>query len=184
MKTINQALILKTAEQLIEKHGMKKTSLSQVAKQLGVSHAALYKYFENKEDLWTSLAFGWLRDILADVLQFDSNGYESKLDLLHDWLWILTISKKRAYDSNKKMFTLYTTYIDNNPATLSEHTSELVATVSELLGYSNIEVLKSVLEVFAVFSAPSFANTWDINLHERFENVWNLIRPGLSELLN
>lgn len=183
MNTINRTLILETAEFLIEQQGMRKTSLSQVAKELGVSHAALYKYFANKEDLWTSLAFGWLNKELVDVFHFDPRPYDSKVALLHDWLWTLTESKKKAYDANQKMFKLYTTYIDNNPVVLNKHMHELKETMSELLHHSNDNDLSTILEAFVVFSAPSFAHTWDAHLQGRFEAVWTLMLPGLTTLL-
>lgn len=47
MKTISREVILRAVEQLIEERGVEKTTLTQVAKHLGVSHAALYKYFKN-----------------------------------------------------------------------------------------------------------------------------------------
>lgn len=184
MKTINRTLILETAEHLIEQQGMKKSSLSQIAKELGVSHAALYKYFADKEDLWTSLAYGWLSEILVEVFHFNPSGYDSKMMILHDWLWSLTTNKKKAYDNNKKMFKLYTTYIDNNPVVLAKHIQELTEKASEILQYPNNAELSAVLEAFAVFSAPSFSNTWDIHLQERFEAVWNIMTPGLEKMFS
>lgn len=183
MKTINRTLILETAERLIEQQGMRKTSLSQVAKELGVSHAALYKYFADKEELWTSLAFGWLNKELEAVFQFDPRPYDSKVKLLHDWLWTLTSSKKNAYDANQKMFKLYTTYIDDNPIVLAEHLHELTEKISELLQHPERTDINAILEAFAVFSAPSFAHSWDSHLQDRFENVWNLLVPGITERL-
>lgn len=44
--------ILKTAEKIVSKVGIEKARLSDVAKELGVTHAALYKYFNNQDDLF------------------------------------------------------------------------------------------------------------------------------------
>lgn len=183
MKTINREVILRVAEQLIEERGVEKTTLTQVAKHLGVSHAALYKYFKNKEDLWTTVATNWLNRVLISVFQFNPKGYTSKIDILHDWLWEITLCKKQAFDSNKRMFTLYTTYISENPVLEEKHIKELLEKMSSLLSYPEKDELLIILEIFAIFLAPAFAKTWGNNLQVRFEMTWEFIQPCLARLI-
>jgi AcrR family transcriptional regulator len=67
MKNLTRDEILTAAEVLVEQTEMHKVTLGQVGGALGVSHAALYKHFKNKQDLWTSLALRWLDNALQDI---------------------------------------------------------------------------------------------------------------------
>ena len=48
---------------LIRHSGYEKFRLLDVAREMNISHAALYKYFKNKEDLTDSVNEVWLREI-------------------------------------------------------------------------------------------------------------------------
>ncbi len=183
MKMISREVILRAAEQLIEERGVEKTTLTQVAEHLGVSHAALYKYFKNKEDLWTTVATNWLNRVLISVFQFNPKGYTSKIDILHDWLWGIIRCKKQSFDSNKRMFTLYTTYISENTVLEEKHIKELLEKMSSLLCHPEKDNLLIILEIFAVFLSPTFAKTWDNNLQVRFEMTWEFIQPSLAQYI-
>lgn len=52
-----------TATILVRRYGSDKFRLTDVAKEMGVTHAALYKYFKNKEDLLDSINAEWLMRI-------------------------------------------------------------------------------------------------------------------------
>jgi len=58
-----RALAIDAAILLVQKYGYEKFRLSDVAKQIGVSHAALYKYFSSKEDLLDSINERWIHQI-------------------------------------------------------------------------------------------------------------------------
>jgi len=49
-----------TATILVRRYGSDKFRLTDVAKEMGITHAALYKYFKNKEDLLDSINAEWL----------------------------------------------------------------------------------------------------------------------------
>lgn len=183
MKTINREKILQEAEKVVTQYGMEKASISLIAKSLGVSHAALYKHFKNKEDILTTLALRWLRQILDDVYQFDGTSYDSKLCLIHDWLWKLSLAKRHAYQENPEMFALYTAYIDQTPPILALHTEELITSLSQTLNYQNQNILLAILEAFTVFSAPAFALSWGWDVEKRFEKLWQLVAPGLMKCI-
>lgn len=53
-----RAVLLTTAEDMLERDGMVALSLRAVAKQAGVSHAAPYRHFANKQALLEALAAG------------------------------------------------------------------------------------------------------------------------------
>lgn len=61
MAILTKEKIFSVAEDIIMRKGVQKTTLSDIAKELGVTHAAFYKHYKNKEDLMQQLALSWLK---------------------------------------------------------------------------------------------------------------------------
>jgi AcrR family transcriptional regulator len=182
MKKITDEEILKVASQLVEEKGMDKVTLSQVGDQLNISHAALYKHFKNKKDLWTTLALKWLDGILSELFPFEDDDNISKTQKVHDWFWILASRKKQAYLNDPDMFKLYTEYIDQNPDVLKIHLDDLYNSLSATIDYHDHQDVVSLIQAFTTFSAPSYAPTWDKDMQNNFENLWNLLQPGVEKM--
>lgn len=184
MEKITKNKILDAAAALVEQGDMRQVTLTQVGDQLGISHAALYKHFKNKRDLWTSLSLRWLDQILVALFPFDTAGYTSKLTIAHDWLWTLVEGKLQANVRDPKMFKLYTTYIDDNPEVLAIHQNDLKQSLMRALSTDNETAVSALLTAFTVFSAPAFSASWGDHTQAEFEAVWRLIAPGLQRALD
>lgn len=180
MKKLSKELILETAHNMVVKQGMEKVTLSQIGKELGTSHAAIYKYFTGKEELWTSLSLSWLDNELTRLFPFDTENYSSTKEIVHDWLWSLSESKYKAYQREPEMFKLYTTYIEGNPSVLARHITDLLGSLKEASKIEDKHKLKAILTAFSYFSAPSFAEIWPhIDFKTEFEAVWRLVETGI-----
>ncbi|MFP7169271.1 TetR/AcrR family transcriptional regulator [Terribacillus sp. FSL K6-0262] len=180
MKNLSKEIILETAHRMVAEHGMEKVNLSKVGKELGTSHAAIYKYFSGKEALWTELALSWLDNELSKLFPFETKSYSSTKEIIHDWFWVLSESKYNAYHREPEMFKLYTTYIDGNPQALARHLTDLSGSLKKAAGIENNSTLKALFLAFSYFSSPSFAENWSqIDFKGEFENVWNLVEAGI-----
>jgi AcrR family transcriptional regulator len=73
---------------LVRKHGYEKFRLSDVAKYIGVSHAALYNYFPSKEDLLDSINEQWIHEIDESIKAIVESDVDAKTKLK---LWALTL---------------------------------------------------------------------------------------------
>ncbi|WP_082865811.1 TetR/AcrR family transcriptional regulator [Paenibacillus crassostreae] len=172
---------METAHRMVVEHGMEKVNLSKVGSELGTTHAAIYKYFSGKEELWTELSLSWLDHELARLFPFDTDKYSSKKEIVHEWLWVLSQSKYEAYESKLEMFKLYTAYIDRNPAALTRHIGDLVGSLKEASGIEDIGRLSAILLAFSYFSAPAYADNWKyMDFKSEFEAVWKLIEAGIE----
>ncbi|MCH4170265.1 MAG: TetR/AcrR family transcriptional regulator [Lactobacillus sp.] len=182
MKKINQNLIIETSEQLIKSTGTADISLSQIANELGITHAAIYKHFKNKQALWEAVAKNWFdHNIIGNVAITPKDG-QSPRDQLHDWLWYFVNAKKNAYNNNPEMFTLNTQYIDNNPYALHKVLLDAYAIVDKIMAYDDPKFKRAeiILSAFTVFTLPNFKDTWNApDYQERFEAMWDLIKFGL-----
>lgn len=172
--------ILTTAEKLIMQTGNTDVTLDQISAELGLSHAALYKHFRNKQALWEAVASAWFnREIIQ---QINISNTESSKEQLHDWLWAFVNAKKNTFNHNPRMFALNTEYIDNNPVALHNVLISAYQQMNSIMDYPANDYEKSeiILAAFSIFTLPNFRETWNNpNYDKRFEMLWNLIKAGL-----
>ena len=70
-----EAAIRDAAVDLIARHGYEAVSMRQLAAEVGVQAAALYRYFPTKEDLLFGLMDGHMRELVAS---WDARGRSSR----------------------------------------------------------------------------------------------------------
>ncbi|MFD1418306.1 TetR/AcrR family transcriptional regulator [Companilactobacillus keshanensis] len=172
--------IITTAEELIMTTGSSEVTLDQIAKELGLSHAALYKHFRNKQALWEAVAESWFKCKIINRIHISSS--LPKEEKLHDWLWAFVNAKKTTFNTNPQMFDLNTEYIDNNPVALHNVLINAYREMDLIMDYNDptFEKLELILAAFSIFTLPNFKNTWNEPGYERrFEEMWNLIKRGI-----
>lgn len=182
MAKITQEKIIETAESLIAKTHASEVTLSQISDKLGITHAALYKHFKSKQQLWEAVADNWFNKNILDQINIDISNYHDQRQLLHDWLWEFANAKKKAYNDDPQMFALNTRYVDSQPLVLQNVLWSSYKIIDQFMSYhdTNYERAEAILSAFTVFNLPTFAATWNLpNYHERFEQLWQLIEHGV-----
>ena len=182
MAKITQELIIVTAEALIERTGKSEVTLSQIADELNITHAALYKHFKNKQELWVAVSKSWFNRMIAEQIKIDMTNLANPQELLHDWLWAFANAKKHTYNENPQMFALNTQYVDSNPLVLRDILWDSYQMIDGFMDYNDphFERAEEILSAFAVFSLPSFKESWNSpDYQDRFERIWSLIKRGL-----
>ncbi|MQS89910.1 TetR/AcrR family transcriptional regulator [Companilactobacillus mishanensis] len=172
--------ILITAEKLIMQTGDSEVTLDQIAQELGLSHAALYKHFRNKQALWEAVASAWFDREIIDNIQISDKLPQS--EQLHDWLWAFVNAKKTAFNTSPKMFALNTEYIDNNPPALRVVLKSAYREINKIMNYKedNFDKAEIILASFSIFTLPNFKDTWnEPDYEKRFEMLWDLIKGGI-----
>lgn len=172
--------IISVAETLIVQNDQPEVTLGQIAQELGMTHAAIYKHFANKQALWEAVATAWFQRTIIDQIQVRPTG--TPTEQLHNWLWAFVNAKKLASNADPKMFALNTRYVDNNPAALRHVLTSAYQAVEAIMGYhdANYERAEAILSAFAVFALPAFKDTWNEPDYEaRFNRLWQLIAKGL-----
>ncbi|MBU2498196.1 MAG: TetR/AcrR family transcriptional regulator [Proteobacteria bacterium] len=78
--------IIESAKRLFAEQGYQKTTVVDISRQAGLSEAALYEYFQGKEDLLLTIPDLWVSALLEDVKEqlFGIKGAENKL---RKFLW-------------------------------------------------------------------------------------------------
>lgn len=85
-KENTRARIINSAKKLFAEQGYQKTTIVDISKQAGLSEAALYEYFQGKEDLLLTIPDLWVSELLKDLDEqlFGIQGAENKL---RKYLW-------------------------------------------------------------------------------------------------
>jgi TetR/AcrR family fatty acid metabolism transcriptional regulator len=78
--------IIDSAKKLFAEQGYLKTTVVDISKQAGLSEAALYEYFQGKEDLLLTIPDLWVSDLLTDV-QGQLFGIKGAMNKLRKYLW-------------------------------------------------------------------------------------------------
>ena len=179
MAILNKERIFSVTEEIIMRKGVQKTTLTDIAKELGVSHAAFYKHYKNKEDLLQQLALRWLETTSKELLNWKPPIGMSTTVALHDWLWLLATTKKKLYHDDRRMFRLYTDYLEHTQILVEEHLKQLAQKAETISGLKQLG--PAFITAFVYFHNPYFADRWDNEFYEEmFEDVWKLVANRLS----
>lgn len=181
MDKLSNDRIVQAAEELIEETGKSEVSIPQIAKRLNVTHGALYKHFNSKQDLWEAVAQKWFDETIFKQLKLNTSDSDS-ISQLHDWLWQFVNAKKTAYLTNDKMFALNTKYIDNNPYALRKVLMKCYHEINKIMNYddNSIKKAETILAAFSIFTLPNFKDFWkSSDYEESFERMWLLVKKGI-----
>jgi len=78
--------IINSAKKLFSEQGYQKTTIVDISKQAGLSEAALYEYFQGKEDLLLTIPDLWVSELLRD-LEEQLFGIQGSVNKLRKYLW-------------------------------------------------------------------------------------------------
>ncbi len=85
-KENTRARIINSAKKLFAEQGYQKTTIVDISKQAGLSEAALYEYFQGKEDLLLTIPDLWVSELLQD-LDEQLFGIQGAVNKLRKYLW-------------------------------------------------------------------------------------------------
>ena len=125
--------ILDAAEVVIRRHGPGKANVVDVARELGQTHASVYRYFASKAELFDALVERWLGRV-SEPLEPIARGKGPAGDRLRQWLMTLFRAKVRKVTVDPELFSTYQAMAAESPkavahhlAMLNEHVAAIVA---------------------------------------------------------
>ncbi|MGX6444464.1 TetR/AcrR family transcriptional regulator [Neobacillus sp. K501] len=87
-RKINTADLFQTTKYLLLQHGYEGFTFSHLAERLEVSRGALYKYYENKEELITDFMVYEMEQFLFELTEMENHdGFEAKFDFLIEFIF-------------------------------------------------------------------------------------------------
>lgn len=179
---ITKPLIIQTAQALIQETQQAEISISKIASALDVTHAAIYKHFDDKRALWTAVCKDWFTTHIIQQIDVNDSDYDDHTLWLHDYLWAFVSAKKRAYHTEPLLSDLNTRYIEKDPLMLREVLEPCYMRIQQQMGYDEADLYKPeiILSAFSTFTLPMFKDTWNApDYAQRFEMTFDLIKHGL-----
>jgi AcrR family transcriptional regulator len=183
--------ILDAAEELLRRYGIEKTSIVDVAKALGLSHTAVYKYFPTKLAVQEAVAARWLNRItqpMADIAASPSGAEQT----LRRWLTVLVDLKRRKVREDCELFQVYHALAESAEGAVSDHVEQWTRQLAQIIEHGietgEFRVRDSRQAAQAVFNAtvrfhhPHFLSKGDAHQLTEAESrrVVDLLIGGLK----
>ena len=161
--------ILGAAEDLLRRHGPQKTNVVDVARHLGMSHANVYRHFENKAAIQDAVAARWLQRIAAPLEEIVSEPGSAEARLRR-WVSRLVEIKLQSIKDDPELFATYNALAEASRKVIDEHVAHLRAQLAVIItdGVTSDE--------FKVANVPAAAQA----IHEgvtRFQHPFFVTRP-------
>lgn len=124
--------LLDVATDHVRRHGVERTTLTLIARDAGVSHAAAYRYFASKDALIEAVSAGWLRSVETAMA-----GVADSPDPADDKLERMMLQLARLYrerlDAEPNLFRAFLVAVDERQDTVLRHDKRVRALIDRVV---------------------------------------------------
>ncbi|MEC2343670.1 TetR family transcriptional regulator [Paenibacillus barengoltzii] len=188
-EVLSKELVLDTTETVLRKYGPAKTNMSDIARALDVTHAALYRLYSNKAALKEAVVERWLERSLPPLQAVASEASPAS-ERLYRWLDTLRKFKRNRASQDPELFEMYSMLVEEAPEAIRVHRDHLLDQLTAIIedGIQEGTIAKqdaraaanAVFTATAAFHHVAHAAEWELSdWDSRFEAVWRLISVGL-----
>jgi AcrR family transcriptional regulator len=185
--------IVAAAEDVIRRFGPAKANVVDVARALGVSHAAVYRHVATKAELrhlvvgrWTDATMPRLRAVAAASGK-SSGPAPARLRRLFDEL--IAVKRQRAAE-DPELFAAYRTLAAGAQSIVAAHVEELIGLAAAVIRsgveegtFRNVDPVataRAILFATSRFHHPAHAAEWsDPSIEVSYDDVWRMLMDGL-----
>jgi AcrR family transcriptional regulator len=187
---IRQKQIVDAARKLIFRRGSEHVTIRGLAKEVGISEAAVYRHFKSKRDILSFLADHITESMMQDLAKINKES-GSSLELIEETLknHFSHIEQRRGMTflvlaeiisfGDKKLNKQLATNIDRYLLTLKDLLSKVSGTVRKDIDLEDASLLlfgmiQGLVTVWAL-------NNFRFDLMEKYSSLWNVFRHGVQE---
>jgi AcrR family transcriptional regulator len=124
--------IMDAAETVLRRHGPARTTVVDVAREIGQSHASVYRYFASKSELIDALVERWLETVSAP-LESIARGPGTAAERLRAWLLGLFRAKVRKVTEDPEHFATYHAIGQEAHEVVARHVAEIGGQVEAIV---------------------------------------------------
>ncbi len=159
---LKQKAIVCTIERM-RKFGYEKVRLSDIAKDLGVTHAALYSHFADKAALFDAVTEKWLLDV-DEKLAAHCDPSKDPLECITNWCVELHKAKREKVQFDPELYRAFNfcaqidkPFVQHHISTMRLQLKDLVesALVQKLIRGDAQEIVEQILDATTSFHHPS-----------------------------
>jgi AcrR family transcriptional regulator len=182
--------IVATAEDVLRRFGPEKATVVDVARALGVSHAAVYRHVKTKAELRDLVVQRWVDEMMPPLRALVARAGPAPKRLRQLFDTLIGIKRRRAA-ADPELFTAYRSLSAETQSVAAAHVDELVRLAAAIIR-SGIEegtfrhvdpvaASRAILFATSRFHHPAHATEWaDPKLDVVFDDVWRILMQGLS----
>jgi AcrR family transcriptional regulator len=174
----------------MRRHGFEKVRLVDIAKDLGVSHAALYIHFADKAALLDAVSERWLKSLEA-ALECVCQKNKDPIAKIHEWFLKLYQMKREKVMNDPELYKAFKSAADqqkliykNHLAVMNHQLAEIVKNATaqkKLIKHSIKKTVALLFEATTGFHNPTMIAR---HLNEKRENLLkemlDVVLDGLS----
>lgn len=186
--SLDKEIILNTTEDVIRRFGPDKANITDVAKVLKVSHAAIYRYYDGKTDLWKAVTERWLTQLHAPLLDILKEECNADIKMRH-YLEVMTEGKRLSSINDPEMFANYNKLMNDSRDVLFKHLDELIDQLEEIIRQGVAEGIfftedshQSAKTVFLATKLFNLPNSFDAP--DRKQNIRSIVTLLIGGLKN
>jgi AcrR family transcriptional regulator len=181
--------ILATAEDVIRRFGPEKATVVDVARALGVSHAAVYRHVATKAELRDLVVGRWAEEIMPPLRAIAAR-HGPALKRLRQLFDTLIAAKRRRAADDPELFAAYRALAADAQSVAVVHVEETVGLAAAIIRagiedgtFRNVDPMtaaRALLMATSRFHHPAHAADWsDPSIDAAYDDVWTLLMAGL-----
>ena len=181
--------IVTAAEDVLRRFGPSKATVVDVARALGVSHAAVYKHVATKAELRDLVVAQWAEATMPSLraIAAEPGPAPQRLRRLLDAL--IAIKRRKAAD-DPELFSAFRMLAAGAESVVAAHVEELVGLAAMVIRagveegtfrqVDPVAMGRTVLLATSRFHHPAHAAEWaDPGIDAAYDDVWQLLMSGL-----
>jgi AcrR family transcriptional regulator len=181
--------IVSAAEDVLRRYGPAKATVVDVARALGVSHAAVYRHVATKAELRDLVVGRWAETTMPPLRAIAAKPGPAPERLRQLFDALIAIKRLRAAD-DPELFAAYRTLAADAESVVAAHLEELVALGATVIrsgveegtfrAVDAVAASRAVLFATSRFHHPIHAAEWtDPAIDAVYTDVWRMLMDGL-----
>lgn len=182
--------IVATAEDVLRRFGPEKATVVDVARALGVSHAAVYRYVKTKAELRDLVVQRWVDEMMPPLRALVERPGPAPKRLRQLFDTLIAVKRRRAA-ADPELFMAYRSLSAEAQSIAAAHLDELVQLGAVIIHsgveegtFRHVDPLAASRAIFFAtsrFHHPAHAMEWaNPKLDLVYDDVWRILMEGLS----
>jgi len=181
--------IVTAAEDVVRRFGPDKATVVDVARALGVSHAAVYRHVATKAELTDLVVARWAEATMPSLRAIAAARGPARQRLRRLVDALVAVKRRRAAD-DPELFSAYRMLATAAESVVAAHVDELASLLATVIragvedgtfrAVDPVVAGRSVLLATSRFHHPAHAAEWaDPGIDAAYDGVWQLLMDGL-----
>jgi AcrR family transcriptional regulator len=186
--------ILDAAADVVRRFGPTRATVVDVARALGVSHAAVYRHVATKAELRDLVVERWVEATMAPLRAIAAKPGPAPKRLRRLFDTLISVKRRRATD-DPELFAAYRTLAADAQSIVTAHVDELVELTATIIRagvkegtFRHVDPVatgRAILFATSRFHHPAHAAAWvDADIDAAFNDMWQLLMAGLCVAKN